>query len=126
MNLCYSRDDESFNFSELGDLMDDLASDDALQPGTVYYEADCTPMTPEYLIDACLDHFLEDCDQAVYDEVGEVYDNDFSGTSKEAQLELRALILRWAEKHIKMRYWRIDGKSRQKTFTKEEIEEYFT
>lgn len=125
MSLCYSRDDESFDFTELGDLMADLASDDALQPGTVYYEADFTPMTPEYLIDACLDHFLEDCDQAVYDEVGEVYDNDFSGTSKEAQLELRALILSWAEKHIKMRYWRIDGKSRKKTFSKEEIEEYF-
>ena len=125
MSLCYSRDDESFDFTELGDLMADLASDDALQPGTVYYEADFTPMTPEYMIDACLDHFLEDCDQAIYDEVGEVYDNDFSNSSKEAQAELRALVLSWAEKHIKMRYWRIDGKSRKKTFSKEEIEEYF-
>ncbi len=124
--LCYSRDDEDFQFTELGELMDNLASDGALEPGTVYYEADFTPMTHDYIIGRLLiENLLESCDEEVYEEVGEAYDNDYRGVNEEAIEELRALVADWAKKHVSLNCWRIDGKSREKTFTKEEIEEYF-
>lgn len=126
MSLCFSRDDESFNFTELGDLMDDMASDDVLEPGAVYYEADFTPITHDYIIGKrIIENLLESCDEEVYEEVGEDYDNDYRDVNEEAIEELRSLVADWAKKHVRLNCWRIDGKSREKTFTKEEIEEYF-
>lgn len=125
-DLCYSRDDEDFSFTELGDLMQDLDNDGELEPGRVYYEADCTPITHEYIVSEHeITHLLENLDEQVYEEVGEISDCDYTGVSVEAANELRQLVKAWAEKHVALRYWRIDGKSRAKTFSKEEIEEYF-
>ena len=125
--LCYSRDNETFNVDNIGDLMDDMASDDALEEGAVYYEADCTDMTHEYVVSGfSVDNLLEELDNSAYDDIGEVYGNDYYNVTKEAKDELRELLIGWARKHVALRYWRIDGLSREKTFTKEDVEEYFS
>ena len=72
--LCYSRDNETFNVDNIGDLMDDMASDDALEEGAVYYEADCTDMTHEYVVSGfSVDNLLEELDNSAYDDIGEVF-----------------------------------------------------
>lgn len=122
----YSADNETFNYDSIGELMHDLLSEDALEPGRVYYEADGFPVTHEHVISVYqVEHLLENLDEQVYDDVGEVYDNDYSDVPAEAKEELRQLLITWAKKHVGLRYWRLEGQSRKKEFTAEEIAEYF-
>lgn len=124
--VAYSRDDEDFRHTDLGAFMDNLDSDGELVPGRVYYEVDVAPMTHEHVIsESEVFGLLERLDEAVYEDVGEVADNDYYGVSAEARAELRKLLIRWADEHVRLGYWRITStKAREKTFTAAEIAEY--
>ena len=124
MKTCYSLDDETFNHDSLGELLDDMAGDeDGLYVGRPYYEANCEVMTTEHLADdSAVYSLLERMDEDLFEEVGEISDNDFTSVSPEARAELLALVRGWVDKHVNVsRYWRIVGKSRQQRLTAEEV-----
>jgi hypothetical protein len=119
--LCYSLDNEEFNYSEIGeviDMMDDPKVDDT------YYEADCVRLTPTDGINSyTVDSILENMDERIYDQVGECYDNQCSDVSDEAKAELLAMLEAWAKKHIDLsNYWQIVGKTRECKLTAEDLE----
>lgn len=116
MMKCFSIDDENFNYDSLSDLI--LSNNPEV--GDFYYEADATNVRVDnYLVN----HLLEDADDLLYDDLGEIYDNDFSNVSDGAKKELLGLLQTWAAKHVNLdRYWKIVGKSRKLQFTKEDLE----
>lgn len=120
---CYSIDNEAFNYDELGDLFADLESDGELYEGRVYYEADCKVVEPkDYVNSHSVSCMLESLDEQLYDDVGEVSDNDFYNTSKEAKEELRQFLESWITKHVNVgRYWTIVGQSRELQVTKDDL-----
>lgn len=109
MNKVYSLDNENFNFSSLDELFNDLASDGLLNVGQVYYSADSETFNPLKYIK--VDNILENLDERMYDDLGECYNYDMICASVEAKKELETLMKYWVEKHIKMNYWTIKGKS---------------
>lgn len=116
---CYSLNDEDFNHDELGDL---IAGMDDPKVGDVYWEADCRTVTSADAV-GNVDHILEEMDQCMYEELGEVFGNDFSEAPQEAKDELNTLLKAWVEKHINLgRYWKIEGKSRECKLTAEDLE----
>ena len=117
---CYSTDDENFNFDSFGDLIDSM---DGPEIGSTYYEADCVKLLPtEPITNYTVGYLLEEFDAHVYDEIGEVYDNECSSVSDDAKQELRYLLDEWAKKHIDLgRYWKIIGKTRQMKITQEDL-----
>ncbi len=118
---CYSRDDETFIFDSVGELFDDLEADGELVVGREYFEADCEHMTMAAIVS--VGHLLDQFDEWAYEEVGEIYDADFSSLPQEAKDELRALLIEWQMKHVNLdRYWIIKGKSRTLTVTAEDVE----
>jgi len=119
MKTVYSRNDEDFNFEEVGDVLDDMRSDDGLSVGDVYYEADAVDVDHATYIDAT--GILEMLDERAYDEIGECYNADYSGASQIAKQELYALLVDWSKKHVNLNYWIIKGKSRELKVTQEDI-----
>ncbi|WP_019573402.1 hypothetical protein [Curvibacter lanceolatus] len=117
---CYSLDNEEFNHDSLGDLLDSM-----IEPavGDVYYEADCRPFTNADVVSRHeVDSILERLDEQAYEEIGEVFDNEFSNVTQEAKAELLALLTAWADKHVSLEhYWKITGKSREMKLTAEEL-----
>ncbi len=123
----YSTDDESFNFESIGELMDELDGEGSLEEGRVYYEGEGERVSVETVVTAhTVDHLLENIDENLYEELGECYSNDFSDVTAEEREELRNLIVEWAKKHVRIqRYWKMVGRSEEKRFTKEEVQEYY-
>lgn len=108
MNKCWSTDGEYF-YSHFPD---------DLEVGQVYYEADRTDIVAEDYIH--VNDILEEIDNQIYDDVGEVYDCDFYNVSKEAKGELKQLITDWANKHVNLKYY-IVGKSKELIATEEDV-----
>lgn len=123
VNKCYSLNNESFNYDEIGELFADLEADGELYEGRVYYEADCKLAEPkDYANSHSVSWMLESLDEQLYDEVGEFSDNDFYNTTKEAKEELREFLESWITKHVNLgRYWKIVGKTREMVVTKEDL-----
>lgn len=117
---CYSHDNENFNHDSLGDLLDSMVEPAV---GDVYYEADCRPLTHADVVRRHeVDSILEQWDEQAYEEIGEVFDNEFSNVTQEAKAELLALLTAWADKHVSLgRYWKITGKSREMKLTAEDL-----
>jgi len=117
---CYSLDNEEFNHDSLGDLLDSMV-DPAV--GDIYYEADCRPFTRADVVSRHdVDSILERLDEQAYEEIGEVFDSEFSNVTQEAKAELLALLTAWADKHVSLgRYWKITGKSREMRLTAEDL-----
>lgn len=111
----YSRDDEQFCFDSIGELFDDMDADGVLEVGMGYYEADCKRLEPsDFARPGRIDYLLEEFDSDLYEEIGEIADEIFSGVTDEAKTELVGLISGWIEKHVNVgRYWKIVGKTRQ-------------
>jgi len=120
LKKCYSLNDEEFNFNQLGDLLNYM---DDPKVGDTYFEADCKIMTTDDVISLhTVSSLLEGMDEAAYEVVGEVYDNECSDVSEEAEAELQALISAWAVKHINLsRFWKIVGKTRECKLTEEDF-----
>lgn len=118
--LCYSLNDEEFNFDCFGDMLDSM---DDPKVGDSYWEADCKTMTNDDVMNFhTVNSLLEGMDEQAYDMLGEIYDNECSDVSDEAKEELQAAISAWAAKHINLsRFWKIVGKSRECKLTAEDL-----
>lgn len=98
---CYSSDEENFNSEDFGDF---LALND-FEIGSTYWKADAIEVSHcDFL---SVNSILETADERLYEEVGEVADNDYSDVSDEARAELQSLIEAWAAKHINLHYWKV-------------------
>lgn len=118
---CYSTDDQTYNHADdFGGFIDSI---DGAEVGQTYYVAECKTLEPtEPISQFTVDHILEQFDEAIYEEIGEVYDNECSDVDGAAKLELRELMESWARKHLKLdRYFKIIGKSQAVQFTAEEL-----
>lgn len=120
MNKVYSLDAENFDLTSLDELFDDLESDGLLNVGQVYYSADSETFNPSKYIN--VDNILENLDELIYDDLGGRYNYDLSCASVETKKELEALMKDWMEKHIKMNYWAIKGKSAECTVEEGDLE----
>jgi len=123
-NKCYSVNEEEFDITDFSDviyqLLNQLGVDCASSLiGATYWEADAHPLEYEDVIS--VDWFLEDCDQRAYEEIGEVFDNDFSGCTEQAKKELEELLLSWCEKHVNLPYWKVENVVK-KVIIKEDLE----
>lgn len=116
---CYSSDQENYNYDDLEDLID------TIQPevGQLYWEAEkvnCVSTDP--INSHTVDSLLENFDERMYEELGEVYDNDCSDATAEAKAALKELLEDWAKKYINLnRYWRVTGTPVEKKFTAEDL-----
>ena len=119
MLTVYSKDDENFNYKELGELFDEMESDGTLEVGTIYYKAEAKESEGVDFIN--VNSVLEMFDERAYDDIGECYNNDYSSCSDEARDELESLLNEWSSKHISLNYWIIKGKSTEMTVTQEDI-----
>jgi|ERR1035437_1653103 hypothetical protein len=116
LKKCYSLDDETYNYSGIGELIDNCID---LQVGDTYWEADCKDVVASDYLNA--GDILDQADERLAEDVGEVADSDFSSVSKEAVDELNALLKAWVEKHVTLRYWTIVGKTRECKLTQEDL-----
>lgn len=123
MKKCYSTNDEDFHYDKLGELFDDLDSDGELVLGRAYYEADCREITAsDFTGKRRIESILEQFDEDLYEEIGEIADNDFTGVTDEAKAELASFLSAWIEKHVNVgRYWKIIGKTRPMQVTAEDL-----
>lgn len=117
---CYSLDNENFNFKSMADMIEMYVDP---QVGGLYWEADCKPLQDTDGINGyTVEALLNEMDERIHDEIGEVYDNECSGVTDEDKAELHELIEAWAKKHIDLsRYWKIVGKPRECKFTAEDL-----
>jgi hypothetical protein len=126
MKKCYSDNEEIFMFDGLCELFESLNADGTFVVGRVYYEADCKELeaadfTGKWRVESILEQFDED----LYEEVGEVCDNDFSSVDDAAKAELAALLNGWIEKHVSTkRYWKIVDTPVEKRVTADDVAEY--
>lgn len=120
-NLYYSRDDETYDHETFGDLLDDLKSEyeDSELIGMSYWVCEGKEVKFGDIID--VRQILDALDDELYEQVGEVAGFDFSWVPEDARTELHDLLVKWAEKHISLRYWKLVGKSEEKFITVEDI-----
>lgn len=115
---CYSLNEEDFYEWEY--LMNELGEEE-LQEGTEYFEADKVDVeVHDYVNIHTVDRMLESLDQWVYDDVGEVYNNDFYNVSTEAKQEIVDFLLKWTEKHVNLPYGKVKNVVK-KVFTKGDL-----
>jgi hypothetical protein len=108
IEYCYSNDGEYFynDFDQI--IIDNLnyeLSEGETLIGKTYYRGEAVPITHEECID--VEGFLENCNATAYDDVGECFDYEFTDVSEEAKQELKNLIVTWAQKHVKLNYYKV-------------------
>ena len=119
-NKCWSLNGEDF-FDTWCYLIDELEQEE-LRVGTEYFEGDKVGVRiSDYVNIQGIAIMLEQFDDWVYEDVGEIADCDFYNVSKEAKEELQALIQVWAEKHVNLRYWKVKNVVK-KIVTQEDLE----
>ena len=120
---CWSVNGEDF-FDDWDQLIDELYDyeSDELPIGTEYFEADkAETKVKDYVKIYTIESLLEQFDDWVYEDVGEVADRDFYNVSKEAKEELQEIIQAWVEKHVKLPYCKVQNVVK-KVVTKEDLE----
>ena len=119
-NKCWSLNEEDF-FDDWYDLIDELEQEE-LGVGTEYFEGDKVAVRiSDYINIHGIVSMLEQFDDWVYEDVGEIADCDFYNVSQDAKKELQELILAWAEKHVKLPYWKVQNVVK-KVVTQEDLE----
>ena len=119
-NKCWSLNGEDF-FDDWFDLIDELEQE-KLVVGTEYFEGDEVEVhVSDYVNIHGIVAMLEQFDDWVYEDVGEIADCDFYNVSKEAKEELQEVIQQWAEKHVKLPYWKVQNVVK-KVVTQEDLE----
>lgn len=117
---CWSLNGEDF-FDDWCDLIDELKQEE-LRVGTEYFEGDKVDVRiSDYVNIQGIAIMLEQFDDWVYEDVGEIADCDFYNVSKEAKGELQEVIQQWAEKHVKLPYWKVQNVVK-KVVTQEDLE----
>lgn len=118
---CWSVNGEDF-FDDWDTLTDELESEGLAVMGVEYFEADKVGVKVSDYVDMHgIDSMLEQFDDWVYEDIGEIADCDFYNVSKEAKEELQELIQTWAEKHVNLPYWKVQNVVK-KVVTKEDLE----
>ena len=116
---CYSLDGERFS-EDFCDLVDELEQEE-LGVGTEYFEGDRVAVNvKDYVNSHGIESLLEQFDDWVYEDVGEIADSCFANVSKEAKDELKNTIQRWAEVHVRIPYWKVQNVIK-KTITEEDL-----
>lgn len=121
MDKAYSTNGEEYRHTTLGEALQELADDDRLAEGAIYYEMDCEGVGVERYMRAAV--ILEQAGEQIWDEIGDAADDAFV-VSREAEAELDALLKGWADRHITARYWRCVGKPRELKVTAADVAEY--
>ena len=117
---CWSLNEEDF-FDDWFVLIDELEQEE-LGVGTEFFEGDkIETQISDYVNIHGIVSMLEQFDDWVYEDVGEIADCDFYNVSKEAKEELQELIQQWAEKHVKLPYWKVQNVVK-KVVTQEDLE----
>ena len=120
---CWSVNGEEF-FDDWCRLIEELQDYeyDEIPIGTEYFEADKVDVkVGDYVNMHGIVSMLEQFDDWVYEDVGEIADCNFYNVSKEAKEELQELIQQWAEKHVKLPYWKVQNVVK-KVVTQEDLE----
>ena len=120
---CWSVNGEEF-FDDWYRLIEELQNYecDEIPTGTEYFEGDKVDVRISNYVDLHgINSMLEQFDSWVYEDVGEIADCDFYNVSKEAKEELQELIQTWAEKHVKLPYWKVQNVVK-KVVTQEDLE----
>lgn len=116
---CWSLNGEDF-FDYWCDLIDELEQE--LGVGTEFFEGDkIETQISDYVNIHGIVSMLEQFDDWVYEDVGEIADCDFYNVSQDAKKELQELIQTWAEKHVKLPYWKVQNVVK-KVVTQEDLE----
>lgn len=119
-NKCWSVNGEDL-FDDWGQLIDELEQEE-LGEGTEYFEGDKVDVEiKDYVNIHWINHILEQADEWLCEEIGEVADYDFYNVSQDAKKELQGLIQTWAEKHVNLPYWKVQNVVK-KVVTKEDLE----
>ena len=122
-NKCWSVNGEEF-FDDWCRLIEELQDYeyDEIPIGTEYFEADKVDVkVGDYVNIHGIVSMLEQFDDWVYEDVGEIADCNFYNVSKEAKEELQELIQTWAEKHVKLPYWKVQNVVK-KVVTQDDLE----
>lgn len=123
-NLCYSRNDEDFNWDDFGSFLDDNSYD--VEVGDSYWSAPFRNLEGHDLIDSSTIELIFERMGEIADEMlGENFDDHDDILKDGADKELEAFLIDWATRNIssKMnRYWVIVGKSTEHKFTAEDLE----
>jgi len=122
-NKCWSLNGEDF-FDDWDQLIDELwdYDSDNLPIGAEYFEADkVETKVKDYVSMSAIENLLEQFDDWVYGDVGEVADCDFYNATQDAKKELQELIQVWAEKHVNLPYWNVHNVVK-KVVMKEDLE----
>ena len=118
---CWSLSGDTF-FDDWNTLTDELESEGLAVIGVEYFEADKIAVKiSDYVNMHGIDLMLELFDDWVYEDIGEIADCDFYNVSQDAKKELQELILDWAEKHVKLPYWKVQNVVK-KVVTQEDLE----
>lgn len=112
----WSRDEEYFNFSDLGELLDTY---DDLEVGQVVYVGDKVPQDPSSWFDA--DDLVEELGNHAYDTCGECAE-DWPDVTREAKAEFDAFLAAWIEKHCPVSFYSVTN-VRPYTLTEEDLSE---
>ena len=119
-NKRWSLNGEDF-FDDWCQLLDELEQEE-LGVDTEFFEGDkIETQISDYVNIHGIVSMLEQFDDWVYEDVGEIADYDFYNVSKEAKEELQELIQTWAEKHVKLPYWKVQNVVK-KVVTQEDLE----
>lgn len=126
LKICYSIDGQEFEFTSIDGMMYELSSKFELYEGKKYYESRCKRLIVENIITSCIDRFLKHCDKTVesnYD-YNDFY--EFSTVKQSEKDELIRIISQWADKHVVSDHFVPIGNIIEKTFTKQQIDEYYS
>ena len=115
INYCYSANEEDFRHDDFGSFMDEFD----LEVGSTYWRGEAIPINHSDQIS--VDSLLENMDDRLYEEVGDVAESEYSDVSNEAKVELVELLTAWADKHVMLRYWKVRNVTEHKV-TAEDLE----
>lgn len=120
---CWSVNGEEF-FDDWCRLVEELVDyeDFPIPEGVEYFEGDKVDIRiSDYVNIHGIVSMLEQFDDWVYEDVGEIADCNFYNVSKEAKGELQEVLQQWAEKHVKLPYWKVQNVVK-KVVTQEDLE----
>lgn len=112
----WSYDEEFFNFSDLGELIDTY---DDLEVGQVVYVGDRMPQDPAEWYSA--DDLIEAIGERAYDTCGECAEG-WPDVTPEAKEEFETFLAAWIEKHCPVRFYSVRN-VRVYTLTEEDLSE---
>lgn len=117
---CYSTDGENFAHQELHDVLSEMDSDRALEPGMTFHEADAAKELPSTCFD--IDRLFEDMGERASDDCGE-YAEDFPDVPTEKRAELETLVKDWLDKNLTVDFYTVKN-SKEIVLTVEMIAEH--